>query len=108
MFGKTASVTVALVLFLLCAPAASHGLEDKSQALPPKPQVETPEVRIEQVRSQDNVKENQNLFLTTSADSAKEQKTTNSFLQDQLEQKSPVYLWVPGRGAVGVGVTMSW
>jgi hypothetical protein len=108
MFGKTATVILALMFFSLCAPTLSHGLEDRSESLQQDPGKESTEARVELTRSEGKLRKEQNLFLTTSTEPVKEQQHTNSFLQDQLEQKSPVYLWVPGRGAVGVGVTMSW
>lgn len=108
MFGKTGTVTLALALLSLCSPVLSYGLEDRVKINQKEGNGDDTASRRE-IGIQQQTKENsQALFLTTSTEPAKEQKNSNSFLQDQLEQKSPVYLWVPGRGAVGVGVTMTW
>lgn len=108
MFGKTGTASLALLFFCLCAPALSYGLENRDSSLQQEPEKEITKVQTELTISKEKSTEGQPLVLTTSTEPSQEQRTTNSFLQDQLEQKSPVYLWVPGRGAVGFGVTMSW
>jgi hypothetical protein len=108
MFGKTGTAYLVLLFLLLCAPALSHGLEDRVEVNQKENNSGDTEARPEFRLQQESHENNRVLFLTTSSEPAKEQQNPNSFLQDQLEQKSPVYLWVPGRGAVGVGVTMTW
>ena len=109
MFGKTATVTLALLFLSVFAPALSHGLEeDRAEPIKKEASRDNSEAHPDLALSRENLTKNQSLILKTSTEPVKEQQLTNSFLQDQLEQKSPVYLWVPGRGAVGVGVTMSW
>jgi hypothetical protein len=113
---RSLAVTLSISIVALLAPGRCFGLEQQPQQLPLP--------RHENRQPHDQSLENINLPLTGAdrvVDSTNSEelvtepsKPTNkveparSFLQDQLESRSPVYLWVPGRGALGVGVGFTW
>lgn len=107
MLVKTAIVTYTLAFLTLSVPAFCHGLEEREVPVHKESISKQVTARADSNPQKAEEEKGQSVIMPASSDPPKEKPHPHSFLMDQLEQKSPVYLWVP-RGGVGVGFAMTW
>lgn len=107
MASKWALATLTLALLTLSVPASSHALEERAAAVQKESVDKQSEAQLEPSTQKAEQAKGQSIMIAASSEPPKDKQRSNSFLQDQLEQKSPVYLWVP-KGGVGVGFAMTW